>query len=438
MNGAPADSAIVVEELVKIYPITGRATDPLRVLFRKSAAASLRGQKALQGISLRVPRGASLGIIGRNGSGKSTLLRILSGTLAATSGRVSVTGRVAALLDLGIGISPDFTGRENAILLGVLAGRTRREVLGCIDEIYAFSGLEAAFERPVRTYSSGMVLRLAFSAAVHTDPDVLLIDETLAVGDAFFQQRCLRRIRELRARGCTILLVSHDPAAIAGFCDRALWLEHGGVVSDGDPARVLREYLGARYRNQTSIDAELLSTGSEGLADPRDPVQPAVGIPNEDHRYGDGRAGLEGVAVRDGTGTAIATVSPFERTHIVVSGRAREQLRSPIVGFTLRNRLGDIVTATNTAHEGVVLPPLERGDQIDVEFSVEWPPFATGAISVSPAIADGTVAHHRMCDWVDNAVVLEVQNPRALFGWLSLEHVEVRSACRRAGRTESG
>lgn len=434
-----SEAAIVVEKLSKVYPLTGRSSDPLRALFRRSAHAAREGggPLALDGIDLTVTRGASLGIVGRNGSGKSTLLRVLSGTVQPSAGRIRVIGRVSALLDLGTGIGPDFTGRENAMLLGVLAGHTRREVAARMDGIHAWSGLEAAFDRPVRTYSNGMILRLAFSTAVHTDPDVLLIDETLAVGDVFFQQRCLRRIHELRASGCTIVLVSHDPSAVAGFCDDALWLEHGRVVASGEPARVLREYLGARYRDQASIGGELLSADEipVEIEYPSDEVEPALDLPHQDHRYGDGHARLAGVAVRDAEGKRLDALCPGQRARVVVTATALARLASPIVGFTLRNRLGDIVTATNSQLEGLLLPPLEAGDQVSVEFALEWPPLASGPISVSPAIADGSIEAHRMCDWIDNALVLNSQNPRALFGWMSLEDVTVRAACVRARST---
>lgn len=426
-----SDDAIVVETLTKVYTVTGRPSDPLRALLGRPVGGGASAP-ALDGVSLRVPRGTSLGIVGRNGSGKSTLLRILSGTLSPTSGRVRTSGRVSALLDLGVGISPDFTGRENAVLLGILAGRTRRQAIEALPEVATFSGLGDAFERPVRTYSNGMVLRLAFAAAVQTVPDVLLIDEALAVGDAFFQQRCLRRIRELRAGGCTVVLVSHDPSAIASFCERALWLEHGRVVCEGEPERVLREYLGARYQDQAALGDDLLEHGDVGREDPSEDVEPACGVPHEDHRYGDGRACVEGVALRDAAGKPVGAPETGRPVRIVITARARAAMASPVIGFTLRNRLGDVVTATNTHHEGTLLPPLRPGDRVSVEFAIRWPPLAPGPISLSPAVADGTVEAHRMCDWIDNALLLHAVNARAPFGWMSLEGVGVRCAYQRA------
>ena len=260
MSESPRGVAISIESVRKAYLLQATLRDALRAL--AFGRLSSTGKEALAGIDLEIEAGTTLGVVGRNGSGKTTLLRILAGVLRPTEGRVRTNGRIAGLLELSAGIDPNFSGGENAILLGVMAGATRREMRARLDAIREFSGLGEAFDQPVRSYSSGMSLRLAFSTAVHSDPEILLIDEVLAVGDAFFQQSCLLRIRQLQARGCTIVLVTHDPSAVLGFCSRAIWLEHGRIVCSGDPAKVVREYLGSRrcaLRRGSSLRADFPS-----------------------------------------------------------------------------------------------------------------------------------------------------------------------------------
>jgi ABC-type polysaccharide/polyol phosphate transport system ATPase subunit len=416
--------AIEVSGLRKVYPAGWHLGDTLRLLCGRPPRAA-NGRTALDGLALRLERGGALGVLGRNGSGKTTLLRILAGSLAPSAGAVRVRGRVAALIDLGAGLDPALSGRENALLLGVFSGVSQRGMQACLEGVKEFSGLGAAFEQPVRGYSDGMRLRLAFGAAVHSAPDVLLIDEVLAVGDAFFQQRCLRRIRELQGQGATVVLVTHDPSAVFSFCDRALWLEHGRIACEGEPAKVVREYMGARYRDDVALEEAPLPADAESGDDGED-LEPAPSVPHVDHRYGDGRARIEGVALRDADGRPLGMPIAGERLRVVITARCEAPLAEPIVGFTLRGRLGEVLSATNTAYEGRRLPSLRAGDRISVEFALRWPPFASGAFSISPAIADGTLDRHHMSDWVDNALVTEASNPAVRYGWIRMEGVAVR------------
>ena len=197
---------------------------------------------ALKGVSLRVPRGATVGLIGRNGSGKSTLLKIISRILYPTRGEVKVNGRVSTLLELGAGFHPDFTGRENIFLNASILGLTRREIKERLDDIIAFSELGDFINNPVRTYSSGMYMRLGFAVAVHVDPEILLVDEVLAVGDIPYQEKCLNRIRELQKRGVTIVFVTHNPKQVEELCDLAIWLDRGEVRFAGPAKETVRAY----------------------------------------------------------------------------------------------------------------------------------------------------------------------------------------------------
>ena len=208
-------------------------------LTRAPSAERLWG---LRDVSFTLDEGRTLGVVGANGSGKSTLLRLIGGVGRLDTGRIEVDGRMSALLDLGAGFHGDLTGRENAVLAGILNGLTRKEILRHLDAIVAFSEIEEAIDSPTRTYSSGMQLRLAFSVAVHTDPEILLIDEVLSVGDISFQRKCLDRIAQIKASGCAILLVSHDTATVQHMCDEALWLSEGRVMAHGDVANVVGRY----------------------------------------------------------------------------------------------------------------------------------------------------------------------------------------------------
>lgn len=425
---AENEIAVRLSGVAKTYRRTSRgAGDSLRrTLARVGLGHVDPAPVALHPLDLDVPQGQAIGIVGRNGSGKSTLLRLLAGTLRPSRGELTISGRVGSLLELGAGIDPEFTGAENAHVLSLLAGLSGRDADDRLAEIHAFSGLGEAFHRPVKSYSSGMIMRLGFSASVCTDPEVLLIDEALAVGDAFFQQRCLRRMRELRSSGVTIVLVSHDPSAVISLCDRTIWLESGAVVEDGRPETVIKHFLAARYRDDCELDgAQPSRPGLSSIE--AGSVAPARGFmagPNAE-RFGDGRASLLGGEVRGTDGRPLSLVRPGDPVEVVISARANEPLEAVLIGLTLRNRLGDVVAATNTEIEGVRVPAMTAGSEIDVVFRLPWPPLTAGNYSLSPAIADGNVAAHRMCDWVEDALLLECENVLVPFGWLALSGVEV-------------
>ena len=218
--------------------------------YRLSARRNAPAFWALQGITLDVPRGSATGVIGRNGAGKSTLLKLLAGITAPTRGRIVLQGRLAALIEVGSGFHPELTGRENVFLSGAILGMPRRDLVAKLPSIVDFAGVDTFIDTPVKWYSSGMYVRLGFAIAAHLDPDILLVDEVLAVGDADFQAKCLRRVRELKARGVTIVFISHDLTAVEQLCDRAVLLEKGGIAAIGDPAAVV-----AAYHQQLTGDA---------------------------------------------------------------------------------------------------------------------------------------------------------------------------------------
>jgi len=252
-----SEIAIHADRLAKAYPIFASPRDRLRQLLRKGRGNGNREHLALRDVSFRVARGETVGVVGQNGSGKSTLLQVIAGTLAPTAGACEVRGRVAALLELGAGFNLEFTGRENVHLSGAILGLSRDEVRARYRDILAFSEIGGLAEQPVKTYSTGMYLRLAFAVAVSVEPDVLLIDEVLAVGDVRFQLKCIERMRELQRNGTTIVFVSHATETVRRLCRRCLWLDEGRLLADGDATAVTDRYL-----------AHILSLGADGAAPP--------------------------------------------------------------------------------------------------------------------------------------------------------------------------
>jgi len=300
---------------------------------------------ALDRIDLEVQRGEIVGAIGRNGAGKSTLLRLIGGVGQPDSGRIRVHGRIGALLELGAGFHPELTGRENIFVNGVISGLTRAEVAARFENIVAFSELENFIDSPLRTYSSGMQLRLAFSISVHTDPDILLIDEVLAVGDLAFQQKCIERIESFRDRGCAILIVSHDIGQIRSLCDRALWLQNGRIAAQGDPIDVVEQYEQAMALETQRRRAGGSETGA------------AAGMPPEHGRHGSGEMEITGVTMQDSGGGNVEAVKRGDALTVTVRCAAAAPVPSPIFSLSISDPDGRILLDSNTA--GIDMPAFE-------------------------------------------------------------------------------
>jgi ABC-type polysaccharide/polyol phosphate transport system ATPase subunit len=390
---------------------------------------------AVKDITVAVEPGCCLGIIGENGSGKSTLLRMLAGVIRPTAGAVNVRGRVSALLELGAGFNPQFSGRENVYLNASILGFTDGEKRDRLPAIEKFAEIGEFIDRPVKTYSSGMFVRLAFAVAIHMDPDVLIVDEALSVGDVFFQQRCMRRIQQMKRQGVTIVFVSHDLAAVRNLADRTIWMEHGCAVLHDETELVVAKYLAAMVMRGRSdvMEEEALGrplAASQDLDIPEEAIAkiPAflTHIPNIDHRYGNGKARIEGVGLFGSQGNPASAVAQGERLCLRISISFLKDCQQPNVGFVLRNRLGEDVTATNSMLEGNVLGPAKAGDRVSVDFVMDLPFLQSGFYHISPAVADGTLDNYDMCDWVDNACALEVIQNAITYGHMRIP-VRVRA-----------
>lgn len=310
---------------------------------------------ALRDVSFRLAHGRTLGVIGRNGAGKSTLLRLVGGLGRPTEGRIETRGRIRALLDLGSSFHHDLTGRENLFVAGVVAGLTRREVRERYAAIVAFAELEDFIDNPVRTFSTGMLMRLAFSVAVHTDPEILLVDEVLAVGDQAFQEKCLQRIAEFKQKGCAILLVSHDAASIERLCDDALWLRNGRVEAYGESKAVVERYVG-----------ELMAETHRRTPRGQPPVRASSGVElrlNE-NRFGTLELQIVGVNILGAQGQPVDELAPGQAVTIEIECKGSQPISSPNFGVSISREDGLVCYDVTTAADALVTPDLESGGRV--------------------------------------------------------------------------
>jgi lipopolysaccharide transport system ATP-binding protein len=401
----------------KSYPIYSAPRQRLKELATLNRRSFHTDYWALRDISFQVQRGETFCIVGENGCGKSTLLQICAGILQPTEGSITVNGRVSALLELGSGFNPEFTGRDNVYLNGAILGLSRKDMDRRFPEIEAFAEIGEFIDRPAKTYSTGMMVRLAFSVAIHVDPEILLVDEALAVGDVYFRQRCVRKVHELRSHGITILFVSHATGDVKALGDRAMWLDHGRIMALGRTDIVVSKYLAAmNAKDAAYLSHEPAASERHAYAPPEEIVE---GIPNIDHRFGDGKAEIIGIAVLTPDGTPVTSLQPDSTIVVRISVRAKANVERPIVGFMFRNHLGVDFAGTNTSREGSDLPPLLIGEVCTVDFYVDLPGLYASLFSFSPAIADGTIDHYVTCDWIDNAIVLPMEKSDApIYGQL--------------------
>lgn len=329
---------------------------------------------AIKDLTLRIPRGASVGLIGRNGSGKSTFLKLVTGIYRPDAGRISVCGRVSALIELGAGFHPDFTGRENLILAGVMHGLTREQIAARFDQIVSFAELEHVIDDPVRTYSSGMFMRLGFSIAIHTDPDILLVDEVLAVGDAGFVAKCRDRIADLRRQGKTLVLVTHDLEAVERWCDEVVWLHNGEVRDRGYPRRVIDAY---RQFIEQGEEQQILSAEHHGTESPLEHSTPGRVQPEprtvqsapenfeEAARWGSREVEVVAVELCDRHGVPHRVLHPDSALRIQISYRVHAPQSDLVFGIGITRADGLMVYGTNTHLERLTLPPLQESGTVE-------------------------------------------------------------------------
>ncbi|MEW5868251.1 MAG: ABC transporter ATP-binding protein [Chloroflexota bacterium] len=415
--------AISATDLGKMYLLYQHPEDRLKQsLFWRLGKNYARTFWALRQVSFDVHNGEVLGIIGRNGSGKSTLLQLIAGTLQPTEGSVHTNGRLTALLELGAGFNPEFTGRENIFLNGSTLGIREKEMQQKLDAIIDFAQIGEFIDQPVKLYSSGMYVRLAFAIATSLDPEVLIIDEALAVGDVYFQQKCYQRMQEFKDAGKAIVFVTHDAGAVKSLCDRAIWLEAGQIKDSGKPESVVTRYLSFLfgYEEQALLpDQPKAHESGEALAPASFSIPESV-IPNINRRYGDGRAELCGIGIYGANNIRIASAGQGQTIQIRISARYKERVESPVFGYILRNRHGLDIASTNTNMEGCDLPPAEAGAIQTVRFRVQLPILAPGAYSLTIGISDGNYLEYVMCDCIEAMMALEILSEQVVFAQMRL------------------
>jgi lipopolysaccharide transport system ATP-binding protein len=425
--------------LGKAYQIFARPEDRLKQILFGRWKRFYREFWALSGADLEIRRGETIGVIGRNGSGKSTFLQLVCGTLQATTGSLEVSGRIAALLELGAGFNPEFTGRENVYLAATLLGLSRQQIDERFAAIEEFAGIGDFIDQPVKLYSSGMYARLAFAVSAHVDADILIVDEILAVGDAAFTQKCMRYIHAFKAKG-TLLFVSHDTASVVALCDRAIWLDSGSVREIGPAKEVCHNYIAAinqenDNRNTFKIGGSRKSPPESTINDPRHELLQQTTLRNDiqvfefNHDapwFGHRGASIEGVTLRPINGSSSAVFSGGEPVELEVSCSAQQEIFRPIVGFFIKDKLGQYLFGDNTFLTYQDAPMfVARGDLFSARFRFQLPYLPTGDYSVLVAIAEGTQESHIQHHWVDEALFFRVHASHVARGLIGVPMLEI-------------
>lgn len=440
------DVVISVKNLSKCYQIYSQPHDRLKEsiyprlqrLLGKPVRQYFREFWALKNVSFDVRRGETVAIIGRNGSGKSTLLQLICGTLDSTGGSVTTKGRVAALLELGAGFNPEFTGRENVYMSGTILGLRKDEIDQRFDAIAAFAEIGDFIEQPVKVYSSGMFVRLAFAVIAHVDADILIIDEALAVGDAVFTQKCMRYIRDFQKRG-TLLFVSHDMGSVQNLCQNGIWLAHGEAMMVGSSQEVSEAYLQHTLQETYGKDAKLSSVERKVAPVVKeskcalDYAAQVVVKDNLEHAKGWQTGVMELLSVTldrldsDNEGA----FQGGERVCLTVRAKAHQDLPQPILGFTVRDRLGQELFGENTLpFTDLQASPVAAGQEFSAEFIFVLPMLPNGEYAVMASAATGTLYDNIQHHFLHDILVLTVSSSKIRWGLVGLpfEHVVLKVA----------
>ena len=425
------DIAISVSNLSKCYQIYENPRDRLkqfvmprvRRIAGKAHKQYFREFWALKDVSFEIKKGETVGIIGRNGSGKSTLLQMICGTLNPTSGSIKTNGRIAALLELGSGFNPEFTGRDNVYMNASVLGLTNLEIDERFNDIVAFADIGEFIEQPVKTYSSGMMVRLAFAVIAHVDADILVIDEALSVGDAFFTQKCMRFLRKFMENG-SVLFVSHDTGAVINFCQRAIWLNKGISKYQGDPKDVAQKYLAELYEAQqgesTSVAKLIVANSPVSAPEPRDMRIDFINLTSyrneieifsfqpDKASFGKGGGNVISVQLFDEANNPLIWVIGGEKVKLTILCKANADIFSPIVGFYVNDRLGQSIFGDNTFNFTKLTPPIiSFGENFETIFEFTMPILPLGDYSITVALAEGSQQEHIQHHWMHEALLLK-------------------------------
>lgn len=382
-------NAIEVKDVTKVYRLYDKPIDRLKESLHPKHKSYHKDFYALNGLSFHVEKGQTVGIIGTNGSGKSTILKIITGVLTPTTGEVNVDGKISALLELGAGFNMDYTGIENIYMNGTMMGFTKKEMDEKLQDILDFADIGDFVYQPVKTYSSGMFVRLAFALAINVEPEILIVDEALSVGDVFFQAKCYRRMEEIRQNGTTILMVTHDMGSIIKYCDKVVLLNKGEFIAEGEPGRMVDLYKKILANQMDSLREELESDfsggmeieggangGKKNVLSSKEAAMSHTGLMKEKitinsdrTEYGDGRAEIFDLGLFDARGNLTNLLIKGEMFTIKERIRFNAPLQNPIFTYTIRDKKGMDLSGTNTMYEGADVKPVGPGDVYDVSFT---------------------------------------------------------------------
>ena len=371
---------------------------------------------ALNHVSFRIGRGETVGIIGTNGSGKSTVLKIITGVVQATEGTVEVEGNVSALLELGAGFDMDYSGIENIYMNGRVLGFTREQMDAKKDEILAFAGIGDFVHQPVKTYSSGMLVRLAFALAINVEPEILIIDEALAVGDAFFQAKCFNKLEEIKNSGTTILFVSHDIVSVKKLCSRAIWLDRGNLREVGDAKEVCEKYLSMQIEEQNREKAQLirqmkLGNVTESVETEHERKEfRRIDLSNAAGESGTREGEILSFYIRDNQGNDVAVLQTEHTYHFGLLTKFNTDMDNVLFGFEMENTRGVKLFSVNNFLSDEVLAHVNRGEIYEVSFAVKLPRICATEYLVSPSLAAGDQTNHVVLHRIHNAVKIDVDN----------------------------
>jgi teichoic acid transport system ATP-binding protein len=415
--------AIRAENLGKIYHLYEKPIDRLKeaLTFRKY----YKTFHALQDISFEVKSGETVGILGKNGSGKSTLLKIITGILRPTNGHVSVQGRIAALLELGAGFNPEYTGIENVYLNGTIMGYSKEEMTKRLPQIIQFADIGDFINQPVKNYSSGMFARLAFAVAINVDPDILIIDETLSVGDLFFQNKCYKKFEELQKKGVTILFVSHDVSSIKKYCNRVLWISEGRQVDFGDKDEICVKYYNQEI-NDRNANNQLSSENEKNIEYGTLTVRSKqeLEFPQFIYKFevgGSREAEILSFRIKDSLGQETSFLEAGQTYSVHILGGFSKPFSDVLFGITMETAQGFMVLSVNNFIDNYVLKEVDPDKIYECIFIVQLPKLLRGRYLISPAIATGTQQHHTILCWYQNAVEIFIENDGYNLSLIELE-----------------
>ncbi len=416
--------SIRAENVSKSYKLYNDPVSRLKEALWRGRRTFHREFHALTDVTFTIEKGCTVGVIGRNGSGKSTLLQIIAGILKPTQGSIVVDGRVSALLELGSGFDPEFTGRENVFMNAAILGLNRNEINERFADIEKFAEIGAFMDQPVKLYSSGMFVRLAFATAINVNPDILLVDEALSVGDIVFQHRCMSKIREIQRQGKTIFFVSHDIGAVQKLCSTVILLEKGKILCIGEADQVVQEYYKIIWNAEENYKNDRPADENEQVVRVVETDLVFEALKQYDGRFGNRTGEIAGLALLDENGIPRESFRGGERVVFSLLVKCNEAIDMPMSGFVLKDLLGNELIKTNTDSEGCPLKPCREGDNLKITFSFVLPYFRPGSYAFSAGFGNGTLEHHTAYDWIENLRVFTMESSQDCYG-LVRSQVEV-------------